>query len=300
MLLPQKLFYKTILIQEKEVNQFVVGGEILKRKSKTMHIKPLECVDISAYSADLILCKALDIGENILKCGGEPHRIEDTVERICYSYGAEHTDVFALPSLIIAGVRMSDGTTSSQVRRVYKTANNMFRLELINDISRKLCEGKILLDDVDNQIEEAVNKRPFNRYLALLGGVIAAGGFAVFFGGSLKDALVAAVAGLVVSIFNFHKVKFGSQLIYAVLVSFIGAIVGLALYNLGFGDNIDMIMIGTIMLLIPGLAFGNSVRDLLFGDTISGIIQLVQAILLAVIIAFGFIAAIIVVGGVTI
>ena len=70
------------------------------------------------------------------------------------------------------------------------------------------------------------------------------------------------------------------------------------LFHLGVGDNIDMIMIGTIMLVIPGLAFGNAVRDLLFGDTVSGIIQLVQAILTAVMVASGFIAAIMVFGGV--
>jgi uncharacterized membrane protein YjjP (DUF1212 family) len=67
---------------------------------------------------------------------------------------------------------------------------------------------------------------------------------------------------------------------------------------LGIGDNLDMVMIGTIMLLIPGLAFGNAVKDLLFGDTVSGIIQFTQAILTAVMVAFGFIVAMLVYGGV--
>lgn len=270
----------------------------MERKIKFNKTLPLKNIDTALYPADFILCKALDIGENILKCGGEPHRIEDTIERICTAYGAEHTDVFALPSLIIAGVRMADGKTFSQVRRVYKTANNMYRLELMNDISRKICEGKISLDDVDTEISKALDTKPFNRYLALLGGVLGAGGFAVFFGGTLYDALAAAIAGFVVSVFNLHKVKFGSQMFYTIAVSFIGALTGLILFRIGLGDNIDMIMIGTIMLVIPGLAFGNAVRDLLFGDTVSGIIQLVQAILVAVMVAFGFIAAIMIFGGV--
>ena len=59
-----------------------------------------------------------------------------------------------------------------------------------------------------------------------------------------------------------------------------------------------MIMIGTIMLLIPGLSFGNAVRDMLFGDTVSGLIQLVQAVLLAVTVAFGFAVAMMIFGGV--
>ena len=72
----------------------------------------------------------------------------------------------------------------------------------------------------------------------------------------------------------------------------------LLLIKLGLGDNPDMIMIGTIMLLIPGLSFGNAVRDMLFGDTVSGLIQLVQAVLLAVTVAFGFAVAMMIFGGV--
>lgn len=267
-------------------------------KKQEIVAQPLECVDINNYSADFILCKALDIGENILKCGGEPYRIEDTIGRICSAYGAVHTDVFALPSLIIAGIRMPDGTTVSQMRRVYKTANNMFRLELMNDLSRKICDGRIELNAIDDEIEDAVNQKPFNKFLVLLGGILGAGGFAVFFGGTLFDALAAAISGFVVSIFNMHKVKFHSRMFYSLVVSFIGALTALALFRLGIGDNLDMIMIGTIMLVIPGLAFGNAVRDLLFGDTVSGIIQLVQAILTAIMVAAGFISAIMVFGGV--
>ena len=105
-------------------------------------------VSVASYTADYILAKALDIGENILRCGGEPYRIEDTVTRICVAYGAEFTDIFALPSLIIANIRMKDGTFSSQVRRVYQNSNNMFLLEKMNNLSRDICFKKISLDAV--------------------------------------------------------------------------------------------------------------------------------------------------------
>ncbi len=270
------------------------------KKRKIKVAKPVACLNEQGFSAEYILCKALDIGENLLKCGGEPHRIEDTVTRICSAYGSVHTDVFALPSLVIAGVRMKDGTTATQVRRVYKTANNMYRLDKINNLSRNVCCGTVPLEDIDKNIQDIMASRPFNRYLALLGGVIAAGGFAVFFGGTIYDGLAAAVAGLFVSALNLHKIKFGNQMLYTVAVSFVGALAGLVVHRLGLGDNIDMIMIGTIMLVIPGLSFGNAVRDLLFGDTISGLIQFVQAIMTAVMVAFGFIVAIMVFGGVAV
>ena len=255
-------------------------------------------INTSLYTADYILSKALDIGENILRCGGEPHRIEDTVNRICTAYGAVKTDVFALPSLVMAGVRMADGTTCTQVRRVYKTANNMYRLDMLNDISLKICSGEITLDEVDSLIEYATRTRPFTKYLVIPASMLASGGFAIFFGGNYMDGLAAAIAGLVVSILNLHKIKLANTNLYTVFVSFIGAITALGVNKLGIGDNTDMIMIGTIMLLIPGLAFGNAIRDLLFGDTVSGIIQFVQALLTAVMVAFGFIVAIMAFGGV--
>ena len=271
---------------------------MFKNKKPKNAVSKLEIADASLYTADYILSKALDIGENILRCGGEPHRIEDTIERICSAYGAVHTDVFALPSLVIAGIRMSDGTTSSQVRRIYKTSNNMYTLDAMNNLSRDVCCGAVSLGDVDNCISVALNKKPFPKLLNLLGGIIAAGGFAVFFGGNLWDALAAAIAGLVVSVINLHKVKLFNQMLYTVAASFVGAMCALVLVHFGIGQNIDMVMIGTIMLLIPGLAFGNAVGDLLFGDTVSGVIQLVQAILTAIMVAFGFIVAILVFGGV--
>ena len=59
----------------------------------------------------------------------------------------------------------------------------------------------------------------------------------------------------------------------------------------------DKIMIGDIMLLIPGMAVTNAVRDILVGDTISGIMRLIESLLWAVALACGYMAAIWLVGG---
>ncbi len=47
------------------------------------------------------------------------------------------------------------------------------------------------------------------------------------------------------------------------------------------------------MLLIPGLMSTNAIRDVLIGDTLSGIIRLIAALLLAAALALGFMGAII-------
>ena len=270
-----------------------------KKKERLILNEISYVADNAEYSAEFILSKALDIGEMILRCGAEPNRVEDTVKRICVSNGARHTDIFALPSLITASIRMKDGTTASDVRRVYQTRNDMFMLDKINTLSRDICNGKIKLSQTDAQLNEIGSKRPFPSWLVYIGSVFGAGGFAVFFGGNLFDGIAAAVAGLVVTALNMHKASFVNQMVHTVITSFFGAVAAVLLVKCGIGQHLDMIMIGTIMLLIPGLSFGNAVRDLLFGDTISGIIQIVQAILLAVMVAFGFAVALMIFGGVS-
>ena len=62
------------------------------------------------------------------------------------------------------------------------------------------------------------------------------------------------------------------------------------------GLNQDKIIIGDIMLLIPGLMSTNAIRDVLIGDTLSGIIRLIAALLLAAALALGFMGAILLFG----
>ena len=60
---------------------------------------------------------------------------------------------------------------------------------------------------------------------------------------------------------------------------------------------VDTIMIGNIMLLIPGVLLTNSFRDFISGDMISGLLHFSEAIITAVGVAGGFIIAIILTGG---
>lgn len=58
-----------------------------------------------------------------------------------------------------------------------------------------------------------------------------------------------------------------------------------------------MVLIGVIMLLVPGIPFTNAIRDILLGDIISGSLRLVEAVLLAAMLALGMMAAIWLMGG---
>ena len=57
-------------------------------------------------------------------------------------------------------------------------------------------------------------------------------------------------------------------------------------------------IIGNIMLLVPGVAFVNALRDMIGGDMMSGILRVCESILLAVFLAAGSFMALMFLGGV--
>ena len=59
----------------------------------------------------------------------------------------------------------------------------------------------------------------------------------------------------------------------------------------------DMVIIGNIMLLIPGIGFTSALRDLFVGDSIAGLLRIVEAVLMALAIGAGYFLFIWMMGG---
>ena len=88
-----------------------------------------------------------------------------------------------------------------------------------------------------------------------------------------------------------------NQMAKTVLLSFVLGLSSFIVVRLGIGQSLGFVTIGAIMLLIPGLDTGNALRDLLCGNLLSGSLRIVQAVLLALMIAFGYAASILLTGG---
>ena len=251
-------------------------------------------------TTEYMLCLALDIGEGLLKSGAEIHRVEDTIERICTAYGAVHMEIFVIPSVIIAAVRMPNGDYSSQVRRVKKIGNDLSLMEQLNEISRTICQRKPPFSEVDAMIRKAKEKKGYPKWLHFLSYALASGSFAVFFGGSWRDGIVAAIIGLLFAGVDLIQLERVNQFAKTAIQSFFGGLFSCLSVLIGVGDDAAMIMIGTIMLLVPGVFFSTALRDLLCGDFLAGTLKIVQTLLSALMIAFGYLLAMLLLGGVMI
>lgn len=240
---------------------------------------------------DRMLSLAIQIASGMLESGAEIHRVEDTLTRICRAYGAMEIQPFSIPSLVAATITMPDGYHKTEICRVYSISNHYDIVENLNALSRRICSHPIPLEELEEEVQRA--KTPDRRpgWVLLLCGIIAAAGFTLFFGGDWRDAIAALPVGALLLSLELIKPAKIHALAYTVLESLAAGVLCILTAKVGIACHLDKVMIGGIMLLIPGLSFGAAVRELLCGDIIAGSLRMIQALLTAVCIAAGFAVA---------
>ncbi len=248
-------------------------------------------------SSFLLSC-ALDIGEQMLISGAEIYRVEDCIKRICLSYGMKRIDVFTITSSIVATLEDNEHRNITQTRRISSYNIDLSKLDKLNRLSREMCAHKPPLEEVHQNIKEIKGEKKYPLWLECLTYGAIAGAFTVFFGGGFKDAAVSFAIGiilrLVVYLTGLTKVN---QVFSSLISSFTMCFLAFVCVNHIFGESIDKIVIGNIMLLIPGVGLTNSLRDLISGDIMAGMLRLCEVILIALSIAAGYILSALVIGG---
>lgn len=237
-------------------------------------------------------CTLLDltteIGYQLAISGAETFRVEETVIRIFQAYGLS-AEVFAIPNCLIVSIETPDNTPLTQMRRIGHHGTDLDSVEKYNSLSRKIC-SQVPDPCVALAWAQEVKKSKLNFpfWLYILGNAIIPIGFNFIFNGSLVDALCSSVCGLLIGITNWVMAKYKvNMFISTVGASFIGTSLAYWLSILGLTQNIDAVIISCLMILVPGLLFTNALRDIIYGDTNSGINRIVQVLLIAVALALG-------------
>ena len=239
----------------------------------------------------------LDMGEALLNSGAEIFRVEDTLNRMGYACGAVQMNVFVITSSIVITMEFPGEGAWTQTRRIRENGGNDFtKLEQLNDLSRHFCNHPVPAAELQREFDK-ININKTKPLWKLLGSILAACSFALFYGGSIPDAVAAGLGAVLIwGLQQYFRPVCMNEVTFQFAASFFtgGAICGFNLLCPFL--HMDKIMIGDIMLLIPGLMSTNAIRDVLIGDTLSGIIRLIAALLLAAALALGFMGAIILFG----
>lgn len=255
--------------------------------------------DVSDYETmNYCLLAIMDIGELLLMHGAEVSRVEDTIMRLCRAYGFARSDVFTITSSIVVTVMLSDGRAITQTRRIRERVTDLGRVARINALSRSICAELIALDTFRKKIQEIQNLKPAPVLLQLGMYMMISASLSVFFGGTWMDGLAAALSGIVLfAALKGSTILKLTSIIQNMICSAITAAAVLLLVRAGIGVHPDKIMIGNIMLVIPGIQLTTSLRDMINGDMISGLLNMSEALLKAVSVAMGFVIVLLLGGG---
>ncbi len=246
-----------------------------------------------------IMTSIIDMGEILLTHGAEVSRIEDTVGRLCKAYGFVRSDVFTITSSVIVTSILPDGRTITQTRRIRERDTDLGRVEKVNALSRKICENPMGLEKLQKEIRAIQEEKKASPYLQLIMYMMISASLSVFFGGTAKDGLAASLSGVVLfaTLYGSATLKMNS-LIQTMFCSAVTSISVMLLVGIGIGVHPDKIMIGNIMLVIPGIQLTNSLRDMISGDMISGLLNLSEALMKAISVAMGFALGVLFGGGI--
>lgn len=236
-----------------------------------------------------ILKLAIFAGEIMLKNGAETYRVEDTICRILSSTNVSLCESFVTPTGIFATIETrEDQNPITLVRRVKSRSINMQKIHQVNDLSRRFVEKKIPLEDAYIQLESIEKLSKYPKYVHVLSTGLAAAFFSLMFQGTLYDFASSFLIGITLDFMILFFEKYTvSKFMVDILGGMLVASLAILLTQLRIGSQVDKIIIGSIMPLVPGVAITNAIRDTIAGDLVSGISRGVEAFIIAISIAAG-------------
>ena len=244
-----------------------------------------------------VLSVITELGYLLLKHGAEVYRVEESLERMCEGYGFKNVEVFVVPSYFSLSLTLHNGSIYHISKRSRANRIHLDHLYTLNSIVRAISNQTMTLQEVKKEITVIQNKTS-NLTLVLIGYVLSAAFFCGFFGGGVHEIIVSGIIGFIIYYFVYlMELVNVNSLVRTLLSSMLMASIAITSFNMGIVTHLQSVIIGTLMLFVPGIAITNSLRDIIGGDFISGISRMIEAFLIASSIAVGVGIMMMIMGG---
>lgn len=229
-----------------------------------------------------VLDLASEAGHILLENGAEIARVEDVMQRIAHHYGVEDASFFVLSNGIF-----TTGDNYSRTEHIPIKGTRLEKVIAVNQLSRDLPKEDYSIDELKERLDR-IKEAPEQKLSArLAGAALGCAGFCAIFGGSISDCLACLISGFLLNIFVIFAGSHLTKALSSLCAGALGTAICILFHHLGLGDNLGNMTVGTMILLIPGVAFTNGLRDIANEDYIAGATRLLDALLIFFCIATG-------------
>lgn len=223
-----------------------------------------------------------EAGVLLLTSGAEVARVEDTMQRLSLAFDTP-ADAVVFPTVIF--LSLPEGRTI--MHRIRRRGTNLGVVAEVNQLSRQAAEGRLSLEAFREGLQVAAHFRRYPAYAEVLAAGGAAALLSQLFGGALPDVPWAFLAGAAAQSMRALARSYGFS---GSLGDFVGALAAvlpaLVAANLP-GLHPGAVIVGGMMVLVPGLMMTTAVRDGIQGDLLSSAARLLEAVLVAAAVASG-------------
>lgn len=237
-----------------------------------------------------ILILAVRAGELMMKHGAEIHRVEDTINRICKACNILHVEVFATTTGVFVSVGSGgpEGEVHTYIKTLRGRDTDLGKISQINQFSRMFTTTSMTVEEGIKELQRIDDEPKYPLFVRLISAGGIAGVFCVMFGGEIVESLLAFCLGMGVYGIDHCLSKFDINFFLQGFTCCAAATAAtLFLVSTGIANNYDTIIIGVLMIFVPGVAMTNAIRDMLTGDMMSGVTRLTEAVVIAVSLAAG-------------
>ncbi len=247
----------------------------------------------------MYLRTAVLAGEILIKSNAEAYRVEETVGHILRQGTFRHCNVIALTTGLYTSVEVGNQEPVTLIRRITDRTINLYRIAAVNDISRKISSGTLSVEAAYDALCHLKDSE-YRNYTKDMATFLFVLSIVLLFDGTVIDLIWTVPAALIVCVMLVFCRRYK---VNALVRDFMCALsVALALsvssYYSSLAIQTDILIIACIMPLVPGTALTNGVRDIFRGDYTSGFAKLLESVMIALFIALGIGAGLVLAQGV--
>ncbi len=228
-------------------------------------------------------------GEIMLRNGAETSRVEETMRHIALACGATAAECFVIPTGVFLTVTDASGCSLTTMRRITDRTINLDRIAKVNELSRRLAANRLEHGEAMALLVRIAKERTgFSLLPSMVASGLVGASFGVLQNGGPGEVAAALLTAMMVRyiahvISRLHAVRFTFEFLGALTAAVVGSLAHYLWPQLGR----DIIVVGGIMPLVPGVAITNAIRDVIAGDLLSGLSRGLEAALTSVAVAMG-------------
>ena len=246
---------------------------------------------------DYILDFCKELGKQMIVSGANIERVNMTIEHICHAYELHDVTCANLSTRISISAKDKDKRYASRQTDVPPQVINLERLKKLNNLSYYVRENTPKETELYDLLH-SIKTNDFPWWVMMLGFLFAMAGLARIFNAGYAEILIVELNTLI--LFGLSKAfsKVHINKILTNLVSmFIVSSIAMLFYYTHFISSFYIVVITNAFYLIPGIPMINCARNLLCGNEMNGVIDLLKVLLEVCSIVAGVAAAYAVFGG---